>query len=833
MKKIEPTPSGHHQQAFISTAIPQPPHKAGKPVTSTPSTSMLMAAEHDAAIPHNMLTKSQNQSVTTPGVGIPYSHVMLPPHHSPPISIQTHSSIVTPAVIQTPSGDSSKNEPRNTAIGAAASGNLNTAHSPRPAKPPGRKRKLGPDIPMEASKRSPPMRDREESRESGPNSLPPLPPSLLVNAKPPVSKQMLEEFMPPNEGKEKIKMESLPEGFDYDPYLPMSKELQLLSFENQQLARQKKFEYQQQQQMAIEQLRKEEQSAKMKAAKPRPRKQPKSSEISNPSHLGLPPSSSHILAVTSPPTPPQNKGLSRQMAHPALAQGSVITSQENTPQVYLTPAGMMIPQVKTESQSLKLSNTPGGKPPAASLSPKQPQPRKPSAKRPDPLQIKTEGGGEHLPQPGLWPHMASHSFQHAAAFTPIQSTHAHSGSHSTSNTTAINMPLHGTNAIPISAHPLAAATSSAHPWSTVVTSSAISTEKSTRQDHHIPLASSVISSNEHPHHSSHVDRVSPSVKNKQDWHPSEGHGHSHGFTPVISSSSSHHVSGAKPTSAPPSSHSYHSQPAAHHHHHHHHRHQAQAAANGTTRREGAAPSSSRHGSTFPTNTSSGEKQPHVHHHHHQGASSSTSSSSSSSHASLSSSQSSRSHNKTEQSASQLQQQQQQAHAQQLQQAQVQQLQQLQLSAMQQQLQLSPNAFAQRQQNGLPSNPAMIEEWMKQMQLMQMHYAEMVKNSGGGIPIGHSELQAAQQTQMAQMAAAAAQAQVGISVDPSMAMAALLYQQQQQQQQQQQSAEALANLQAAGAQNMIHLMHPAMAAAPAAHHPAALAGLYDPGFAFGE
>ena len=198
---------------------------------------------------------------------------------------------------------------------------------------------------------------------------------------------------------------------------------------------------------------------------------------------------------------------------------------------------------------------------------------------------------------------------------------------------------------------------------------------------------------------------------------------------------------------------------------------------------------------------------------------------------MSSSQSSRSHNKPEQSASQLQQQQHQAHAQQLQQ-----LQQLQLSAMQQQLQLSPNAFAQRQQNGLPPNPAMMEEWMKQMQLMQMQYAELVKSGNipsGSIPIAPSELQAAQQTQMAQMAAAAAAAQaqqVGISVDPNMAMAALLYQQQQQQQQ---SAEALASLQAAGAQNMIHFMHPAMAPA-AAHHPAALAaGLYDPSLAFGK
>ena len=304
MKKIEPTLGGHHQQAFISMAIPQPPHKTGKPVTSTPSTSMLMAAEHDASLPHNMLTKSQNQSMTTPGAGIPFSHVMLAPHHSPPISIQTHGSIVTPAVIQTPSGDGSKNEPRNTSIGAGASGNINTAHSPRPGKTPGRKRKPGPDIQMEASKRSPPVRDREESRESGPNILPPLPPSLLVNAKSQVSKQVLEEFMPPDEGKEKIKMETLPEGFDYDPYLPMSKELQLLSFENQQLARQKKFEYQQQQQMAIEQLRKEEQSAKMRAAKPHSRKRQKTGVSANSTST-----SPHSTRASTPPPSTRPRGI--------------------------------------------------------------------------------------------------------------------------------------------------------------------------------------------------------------------------------------------------------------------------------------------------------------------------------------------------------------------------------------------------------------------------------------------------------------------------------------------------------------------------------------------
>ena len=234
------------------------------------------------------ITKTQNEFVNTPAPGIPFSHVMLASHHSPPISVQTHGSIVAPAVIQTPSGDDSKNEPRNTSIGASASGHINTAHSPRPGKTPGRKRKPGPDIQMEASKRSPPVQDREESRESGPNMLPPLPPSLLVNAKSQVSKQVLEEFMPPDEGKEKTKMESLHEGFVYDPYLPMSKELQLLSFENRQLARQKKFKYQQQQQMAIELLRKEEHSARMKATKPRSRKQQKSSEISNPSHSPRP-----------------------------------------------------------------------------------------------------------------------------------------------------------------------------------------------------------------------------------------------------------------------------------------------------------------------------------------------------------------------------------------------------------------------------------------------------------------------------------------------------------------------------------------------------------------
>ena len=49
------------------------------------------------------------------------------------------------------------------------------AHNPKLGKP-----KPGPDIQMEASKRSPPVRDREENRESGPYVPPPLPPKQVM-----------------------------------------------------------------------------------------------------------------------------------------------------------------------------------------------------------------------------------------------------------------------------------------------------------------------------------------------------------------------------------------------------------------------------------------------------------------------------------------------------------------------------------------------------------------------------------------------------------------------------------------------------------------------------
>ena len=75
---------------------------------------------------------------------------------------------------------------------------------------------------METNKQSSPVRDKEESKEPGSNTLPPLPPSLLVKAKSQVSTQVMEL---PDEGKEKP------------------------NTENQQLARQNISEYQQQQQM--------------------------------------------------------------------------------------------------------------------------------------------------------------------------------------------------------------------------------------------------------------------------------------------------------------------------------------------------------------------------------------------------------------------------------------------------------------------------------------------------------------------------------------------------------------------------------------------------------
>ena len=332
----EATLSSHQQPGFIPTSIPQS-HKETKPVTSIPSASF--KAEHETPLPHVKYLKSQNHPVTslTPtavGVGIPFTQAMFAPHHPLPASIQTHCSIVTPAVIQTSGSDGGKSEPRNTSSSATAIGSVhvNTAHSPKPNKV--RKRKVGPEVQMEASKRSPPLSDREESGEPQSKSIPPPPPYLFPNMnKTQVSKQIMESFMPPDETKEKM---MLPPGFDYDPNLPMNIQYQLISFENQQkLAQQKrcKEEYQ----LQMEQQQREEHSGKMKAAKPRgPRKQ-KSFELPTHSQPGMLPSS-HIMSpqhpsITSPPTPPQGKGGGRLPTHPMLAQASVITSQDNNPQI--------------------------------------------------------------------------------------------------------------------------------------------------------------------------------------------------------------------------------------------------------------------------------------------------------------------------------------------------------------------------------------------------------------------------------------------------------------------------------------------------------------------
>ena len=753
---------GNHHHHILPNSITQTLAKDSKSTAiSSPSSAFTAASvSHKLGEGHPMTTMVPGPAGINPGAkqpdALPFAYTM---HQQHTKLQQGGSSSITPAVIQTAVNDNSQMESKTHSPSGGSGAGMNGR---RP-----RKRKSTQDILMEPSKRSPPTHTRERDVEEimDHRPPPPPPPSLFLSSNnQQLPKQIVDSFMSNEENKEKldkVKREHLPPGFEYDPHLPMSMQYQLIAFENQQKQAQlRKFHEEYQQHLNEQRIKKEElekESARMKSlpqTAPRhnhraPKKQ-KSSEMLNPprAHSPNPQMMFPPQRNMSPPTPPEAKPLHghrhSHMGVHSQAQPIIIPGQEKPHSIHPHHYGVLGP-VKTEHQDHmkhvhKLSSPTSSMPsvfqnhtptiqhhskPRQDISRKQP-----TLKKPEQHHVKME---EHVPQ--MWP-----SVQMISGVPHFHPHHHPPHSHSQLSI-ATTSPTVAT--IPIQTH------SSGHfMWPTVSMNPGSFpvklSEKISRPETSAPMG---VITKPHgsgndllpPRNPSHMRRSPSPIQKKSPSHATEWSMPSFMVSPISTAAPSYH-----------------------------HHHPKPQVSQSERRRENVP-------RPFPGGQQGENKprihQPHLHQHQHHGATSSHGSSS----------QAHKTHKPPEQSMGI----QPQVHVA------------LPQVSTIQQPSLSPNAAAAAAQMkpqlvaGIPPNinPAMAEEWMKQMQMMQQLTA-----------MG-PEAVAAWQQQMAAIAAAQ-MGVAGMQVDPNVILAL--------QQQQQQNEAMAANLQAAAMaqnMNMIQFMHP--------------------------
>ena len=299
-----------------------------------------------------------------------------------------------------------------------------------------------------SSKRSPPS-SHDERMELGGKNIPPLPASLNPSGKhQKASKQMMGPFMPTSSTKNKE--QPLPVGFEYDPNLPMSYDLQIISFQTEQKQKQKLAE-----ESMMEERAKMEHIHRMKASSTRqypnqpqsqqlphqysqqgPRRQ-RSAEFASPHQGGVlstkaivSPQRQHSNSPPRPPTPPNLANRRGEIAHtPLNAQfhhqqngpGGIIHGYhhpiKSEPEERYVSSRKGGPSTSTTSSAGRPSSSVSQRSNTSSKSSQQVSNKKPSTpsniKRPSPVHVRNDDG------------ITWHSFPHHHQPSPLSSHSPH------------------------------------------------------------------------------------------------------------------------------------------------------------------------------------------------------------------------------------------------------------------------------------------------------------------------------------------------------------------------------------------------------------------------